>query len=90
MRDALALFGRSFGGTDIQATIDLDGVKVEDFATKRASQGQGQGTFPGSGWPDNGDKRRVGHEKAELYYGQRSYEFQKRSNVSILFENPHP
>ncbi len=45
-----------FGGTDIEAAVDLKGVAVDDFAIEVAGQGDGEGAFAGTGGSDDGEE----------------------------------
>ena len=49
----LAVGGGEFGGADVEAAEDLEGVGVEDFAVEAAGEGEGEIAFAGAGGADN-------------------------------------
>ncbi len=56
VRNIEAFGGRSLGRTDVEATIDLEGVAVDDFAVELPGEEEGEGAFPGGGGAEDGDK----------------------------------
>ena len=45
-----------FGGADIEAAEELEGVAVNDLAVEVAREGEGEGAFAGTGGPDDGEE----------------------------------
>jgi purine nucleoside permease len=55
MENTLALGERYFGGCDLNATIDLDRVAVDDLATKFQRNFDSQRALTRSSWSNDGD-----------------------------------
>ncbi len=50
-----------FGGADVEAGVELDGVEVDDFAVETFGEGESEGGLPSPGGPGDGDEGKVGH-----------------------------
>ncbi len=59
MRDAGAFFGRGFGGAEVHAAIDGDGVAADDFAVEALGEGEREGGFAAAGGAEKKDGERV-------------------------------
>ena len=58
MRELRALFGRGFGGSEIHAAIDGDGIATDDFAMEALGQRQGQRGFAAARGAEEQDDER--------------------------------
>jgi hypothetical protein len=59
--DAALLGNRYFGGTDIETGVNLDGIKVDDFAVKTFGERESQRRLPCSGGSSDGKEGEVWH-----------------------------
>ncbi len=59
MRDAGALFGRGFGGAEVHAAIDGDGIAADDLAAEALGEGEGERGFAAAGGAEQKHSERV-------------------------------
>ncbi len=60
MRNAAALGGRQFGGSDIEMPIDLQRIAIDHFAVESNSYFECESAFSRPGWSRDRNQRRLG------------------------------
>ena len=60
VRDAGAVGGGGFGGADVEAAIDGDGVAGEDFGVEAFGEVEGEGGFSAGGGADDDEEGGLG------------------------------
>ena len=53
MGDAAEFGGGGFGGDEVEALVELEGVGVDDFAIELKGEVEGRRGFSGGGWADD-------------------------------------